>query len=221
MIAGIVAAVLVGVIIWAVADAQKEAEELAGRQDALEGFTSELRAVLQTVSPPADEMAAVPPTSQEADLKTVATDAREWQQTFTAAQTDAAAIIPPDGAEVAHRLVSQSLSIYSQAAETYALVPTADKSLQDSLLRSAAAQRDHASALFGTAIEVLDDERIEADMGVAQLEAPGIREIPTQPAPQTEVEIPSGGGGDTGKGKRSGRTGGAGGNKDTDGNAGG
>ena len=211
LIGGMIIAVVVGVTIWAVADAQNKSKEQTQQREALEGYVSGVRGFATTVGPVAVEMSSVAPA--DPDLDALTEDSARWTEELTGAQAQIATLQPPDGAEVANGLFLQSLESYMSAARTYESVADADGKLQAELLAQANEERERAAALFGLAVDAIDEQLVEVDGKLSNLSIP-TASTPGQAPPGSDptgsssqtIEIPpaddgAGGGGGNGGGK--------------------
>lgn len=194
------AALIVGLVWWAIARAQGQAADLERAQEALESFSGEVRAVAQTLRPAAVGMAQAPTEADGDALATLPEEARSWMRSLRAGR-DALGRVRPTPAEAgAYGLFSQSITLYTSAARTFALAGEAPEGLAPRVLERAAEQRDTAGAAWVLATQELDRERARVQLGAAGIAFPG--------APGTPP-LPGGGGG---QGEGTGGTGGGGGN---------
>jgi hypothetical protein len=183
---GIGIAVVVGFVWWAISTAQANADRLEARQETLQEYTGQIRSVSQAITEAAGDMAAVPPTPDDAALKDLAGSSRRWSKAFTDAQGPLIQSFPPNPTlQRANGLFQQSLQLYDSAARTYGLVPRAEGKLRTDLLARAAAQRDQAAALWGSAVASVDAARAAAEMDASGVPVPGSE------AQQQPVELPS------------------------------
>ena len=220
LIGGILIAVVVGVTIWLVSDAQKDASDRSRRRDELEAYSTSVRTLAQTLSPVADEMVAVLP---DADVDALGKDAKKWTTDLAAAQTQSASLVAPDGAEVANSLFTQSLASFASAAQAFEAATGAPKKAYNDLLAQATEERDQAAALFALGIDALDEELLEVDGELTGIVAPGSApaSVPLPegtPGASQEIVIPPDPQGGGGKGGKKGGGGGAGGGDKGDGN---
>ncbi|MDQ4024898.1 MAG: hypothetical protein M3217_05325, partial [Actinomycetota bacterium] len=212
LIGGMIVAVIVGVSIWAIADAQNRSKERTQPRESLESYVQSVRAFATTIGPVAEEMSLV--SAAEPDFKALAEDSAKWTEDLTAAQAQVATLQAPDGAEVANDLFLQSLASYAAAARTFESVGEAEGDLRTELLAQATGEVEQAATLFGLGVDALDEELIEVDGELSNLTVPQ-GPAPMQPPPGEDptgqdsqtIEIPPPDGGDGGGG------GGAGGGK--------
>lgn len=170
LIGGLILAVVVGVSIWVIADAQNKSKERTQQREALESYASSVRSFATTIGPVAEEMSLVAPA--DPNLEALADDSKKWTQDLTAAQAQIATLQPPDEAEVANNLFQQSLSSYTSAARTFESVSRAEGDLQNELLGQAIEEREQAAALFGLAVDALDERLIDVDGKLSNLQVP-------------------------------------------------
>jgi hypothetical protein len=219
LIGGMVIAVIVGVGIWLVADAQNKSKERTQVREALDAYVDSVRAFATTIGPVAEDMSLVTPGG--GDLEALAEDASKWSEDLAAAQAQIATLQPPDEATVANNLFIQSLQSYTAAARTFESVADAEGELQTELVTQGTVEVEQAIALFGLAVDSLDEELIDVDGELSNLT------IPQAPAPDQPpsgdtggqdtqtIEIPpaddgggNGGGGGGNKGGGGGQNGG-------------
>lgn len=189
---GIAIALVVGVAWWAIATAQSNADRLEDRQATLEDYTGTIRAVSQSITQPAGDMTAVAPEPDDAAAEGLAESSGRWATALTEAQGPLVESFPPSPAlQRANALFQQSLQLYDSAARTYGLVPRAEGRLRTELLARAAAQRDQATALWSTAVALLDAARAAAEMDASGIPAPGSEAAdPTQQPAELPSPVP-------------------------------
>lgn len=209
LIGGMVIAVIVGVSIWLIADAQNRAEQRTATRESLEEYATSVRAFATTIAPVAEEMGAVP---ADPEAETLEKDSGKWSTDLTAAQGQVTVLTPPDEAALANKLFLESLNSFLAAARTYESAATADGDLRGQLLTQATQQREQAATLFTLAVEALDNELIDVGGDSSGLSIPQ-GNPPPQPGVQTGTDttvIPApdgdggGGGGKRGGGKKGG-----------------
>lgn len=213
MILSIFVLVGIGIVIWLVTSAQKRAEELETRQQAVEQYTEQVGGVLEAISGPAGEMVEVTQVPEEGDLKDLAADAEKWQTDLVGAQSLLAQVLPSEEAEPTNQLFNEAVALYGSAAQIFgqlADAPNQDARLQ--LFNNASTQRDLASAIFQSAIAGFDVLRAELDLGGSGLDAPVTgpppmpeqSEIPldTETIEGSDDEGSGGSGGNKGNGKK-------------------
>ena len=184
----VIALVLVGVAMWFFSDRSSDSKRLAERQDALAAYTSEVRGHLQDTNQAIREMAGAPfNTNDESQLEGLEELSKSWVDSFQAAGALAAALTGPDSLQPATRVLVQSFQAYTSAARTYALVPKAEGSLRQDLLDRAGETRAAANELVAAALQILDQERSEADMDGSGIAAPSTLP-PVVPTPAATEE---------------------------------
>lgn len=192
----LIALVLIGVVMFEMAERSAEAARDDARRETLSSFTNEIRALVGDSTQAVQEMNGAPfNTEDAAAIASLDDRARSWVEALEGVGARAVAIQPPDGVEAVARITGQAFQAYSGAARTYRLVPDADERLQGNLLERATAQRDHASQLLLVALQILDSEREEVGMNPAGIQSPGTLP-PIIPTP----EATGGGGGQDGDG---------------------
>ena len=223
-IIGILVIVAIGTIIWAIGSARNEAKLVEQQADVLDDYTNQIRGVLQPVNQPATEMATVPTATSAKLVKQLENRSERWRSSFSSAQEALAGVLPEDDVAAVHGLMAQAILGYTNAADTFALVPKADEELQNDLLLRGAAQNAQAGEVLANAIAVLDQLRGDVDLGPSGLRSP-TSEAQAQPSPIPTIipttppsEAGGGGGGNGGGGDGDG---GGGGGNDSGGNGGG
>ena len=196
---GILGLVALGTIIWLIGSARNEAKELEDRQAQLETYDEQITGVLQQATPVAQEMAtvqAVP--ADEKGLEDLAADSERWITDLQQFQTQISQVFPAPEVESVNELFNQALSLYVASAQTFALVPDAEGDLQASVYARAIAQRDAATGVWSSAIDVLDTLRSNAEMSASGLRPPASASQMPDPnaTPGTQVTIPPEGEGD-------------------------
>lgn len=156
LIGGMLIAVIVGVTIWLVADAQNESKQRTETRTALEEYVKSVRAFTNALGPVAEEMSLVDPANP--DVEQLAKDARKWSTDLADAQARIAGALPPDEAEVASRLFEQSMSSFLAAARAFEGVAEGDAGIEEELLAQAVEEREQARALFDLGVVALDEE---------------------------------------------------------------
>ena len=203
----IAALAVIGLIAWAVTNQSSEASRLEERQEALDTYTGQVRTVLQTLTPPVGEMAGastIPP-------EELAATAKAWDKGFSGAQKALSQANPPTDVQPVNALLLRSILMYVQAADTYELVPELEGDAREKLLSQAGVQVQNADAVFASAVAVLDQARLDADLSASNLESPSTSAPPAGPetTPGTETQtdtetIGGGGGGGSGGGSKGG-----------------
>ena len=194
--------VLIGVVMFEMADRSAEAARDDARRETLSAFTDEIRALVGDSTQAVQEMNGAPfNTEDAAAIASLDDRAGSWVEALEGVGARAVAIQPPDGVEAVARITGQAFQAYSGAARTYRLVPDADGRLQGNLLERATAQRDHAGQLLLVALQILDNERDEVGMNPAGIQSPSTLP-PIVPTPEATGDAGGGGQGDDGDGRR-------------------
>jgi hypothetical protein len=200
--------IVAGVVTGFVLHARSNSAKLADRQDALDRYTGAVRAVLQSTTPAASEMASAPADANDfAGLAGLLKQAKDWQDTLDAAAQEAATLRPPGSALQANALFQQSVQLYTVAAQQYEILPDQPDKLRPKLLAATTTVRDQAGQLWANAVSILDDLRNELGMRPSGLRSPAIAPPSGQPTPvpqQTEDTSGGGGGGSKKKGSKNG-----------------
>ena len=213
-IAGITALILVVVGLAMFSNAKKEADERKQAQETLENYTDQVNALVQRISQPATDMAAVAATPPE-DL---AADAKDWTTTFTGAQSETAQFFAPEEATASSQLFTQSINLLKAAAETLSVAATLEGKQQQDLISAVSTQVQTAAGVWDAGVTVLDDARDEVDLGASGVPSPVSNTPPAvqTPAPSATIPVTPGAGGGGGGGDGDGRSGGGKGKKGDD-----
>ena len=170
--------------IWFVASSRSEKQELQTTQDALNGFTSNVRAVGQDIDPIVGELSGA---SALADDELVE-KTKAWKKELATAHSTLSQALPPESATTAHSLMLQAILMYSQAADQYALLPEVDKDARERLSGAAASTVSAANNVFTQAITIIDEARADAELSASGLTPPGAGPGATS---EDTIEIPA------------------------------
>ena len=182
---------VVGIVAWwFIADNRSEAQELEATQDGIEAYTSALQGLFSNVTPVATDLA----TASELEDAQLTDQAKQWKNQLSTAQTSVATETPPPGLEALSGLTSQALLLYVQSAELYELLPQLEGNARTEVAAKAAASFQAGTNIFTSAIEILDNERLDNEMDSSGLQTPGTDPDAPAPtaAPTQELEIPTG-----------------------------
>lgn len=188
MVAGITVLALLGLVVGLVVNSRSSGSALADRQDALESYPGQIRALLQRVSPPAGELAELAGSSPSQIVKVVEENGGGLAKNFEAAVTEAEAITPPAEVAPAHGLFVESIGLYGGAAQTYGLGTELEGSVQSDIFIRASDQRARAESVWTYAVGVVDAQLAEADAepsGLAPPSAGGPASVPAPDAKET------------------------------------
>lgn len=186
LVVGFLLVATLGILIWwYVADSRSDAQELETNQESLRTYTESLDTLIEQVSPvAADLMGAAQLTDKQ-----IQEQSDDWAKELGSAQASLAQTTPPPGLEPMNSLLTQSLLLYTQAAEQYGLLSDVDGKVRDELAEKAAGAVRAADGVFAAAIQLLDEERVENELASSGLDVPGMAPAPL---PSTEIELPSG-----------------------------
>jgi hypothetical protein len=188
---------LVGLVIWSVTSSRAETARLQDRQDELEQYTSQVRTLVQNLTPAASELGEagqLPPDEFPEKVQ-------EWNRSFSDAQTTLSQTQPPEDLRSLNQLMLQSMLLYVSSAETYELVPTLEGRARQNIITQANVQWTSANNVFASAISLLDAELEDAELRPSGLQPPGSSAPPSGPAVEGEgggsepIEIEGDGGG--------------------------
>jgi hypothetical protein len=177
-VVGLIAAVAAGVV------AARTDPGLEARQERLEGYTERVSALGGDLAPVAGEMKAAPAGVDAAGLERLKKSTKRWIGALAAAQGDVADLRPPASLDGTNPLFAQAVQLYSAAAEQYDLAVRAPQELQAEILARAGALRDQAASLWTIALNQIEGERAEAELGPAGLQPPAA------PGPVTPGSLP-------------------------------
>lgn len=163
MVAGITVLALLSLVVGLVVNARSSGNAQVERQEALERYAGEVRALLQRVSPPAGAVAALTAVPASKIAQSVQADSTGWVRSFQEAATEAGAITPPAEVAPAHGLFLDSILLYGSAAQTYELAPALEGQVESGILIRASEQRARAESVWTNAVGVVD--RSLADAG--------------------------------------------------------
>lgn len=184
--------VAIGLIIWAIAEARENARELEERQEVLEEYSQQAREALAPAGETVAEMSAL--TFDEEALDGLARDAEGWAQSLQETQAAVSQIFGGEEVQSVNELFNEALALYVNAANTFQRVPDIDRrGLQEQFFNQAANVRDTASALYQSAVDVLNQLRNDADLGASGIQAPSPAQA-GQPELPEDLELPEDGG---------------------------
>ena len=195
-VAGITVLALLSLLVGLVVNARTSGDLLADRQEAIQSYSGEIRALLQRVVPPAGELAALGSLPGNRILREVEDGGPAWVENFEAAITDAEAIAPPAEVAPAHGLFVDSIRLYSGAAQTYALAPELEGRVQSDIFIRASEQRARAESVWANAVAVLDGQLAEVEAEPSGLSAPSAGGPARVPPPDAKESTGPGDGAD-------------------------
>ena len=196
-------------IVAFVVDQRNDNRVAAQREEELETYTSEVKALVQEITEPASGVAAAAAGAASGQAPT-AEDASGWVKAFDDAQTRLFQLVAPQGGAAANAVFQQSVLMFRAAAKNFELAAEAEGPLASELQTQAATLAGTASALWESAKSVLDDVRDEIGLGPADIRSPSdpsAQQPQPQGTPDSQVTIPpsdqegaEGGGGGNGDG---------------------
>jgi hypothetical protein len=213
--AGLVALLLVviAVITGLVLKAKSSSEELADRQAVLERYTGSVRAVLQSLTPPASDMLTTPTDAGDFEgLARMPRRAEEWEDQVNDAIDQLVTLQPPPSATLVQAFLEQSSQLYLTTARLWEIMADQPDETRGELLAEASTLRDQANTLWVNATAILDEVRGDLDMDPSGLRSPASSPANSQPVPAPTVPLEGGGGQGDGNGGGNGDGGGGGGN---------
>jgi len=188
LILGIFVLVFLGVIAWLVGSARERSQELEASRAGLERYSEEAEKVIGTATTPIREMVELTQLDPEV-VDSLKEDSERWTTELQQVQGSLAQIFPEPQVLEVNQLFNEAFALYGAAAETFALVPDAKGELRQQIFTRASVQRDTASALFETAIAVLNRMRSDKDLPASGLLPPAGPSVPQMEDP-SNVEIP-------------------------------
>ena len=183
----VIAAILVVLVIAGIgglfAINRSNASKEEKRREAVEDYVGELRSILQTASPVATEMAAVPLTPGDATNKQIEDGAKGWIEQLQKASTRATAVIPPESVSKISPIFPRSLQTYLTTARLFESIPKLEGPAAADVLTRAIEYRTNADADWATAVQLIDE--VLADLGgdPSGLSSPAAGAPPPAPAP--------------------------------------
>jgi hypothetical protein len=176
VVAAIVIVLLLAGIGIAIAQVNASGNRRERRQEALDDYTGEIRDIALAANPAAAQMQQLlgkPPGDDEQQLKDLRKQAEGWVGTFTGARPGPK-LRAPKGLPSLSGLFGRSIDAYASAATTYQLAAKAPEEDRAGLLTLAGQQQQIAAGVWVSAVDVLDQERLEAGMRASGIEAPGL-----------------------------------------------
>lgn len=181
LVIGIIAAVVVAVT--------REPEADIRAQGELEGYTTQVGAVLSTAGDAGAGLAQAPTASDDDAFATLEKDAGKWATGMKSAQLTAGQAPGPGQAPRVAELFQASLDLYLESTLTYQLAAGAEGKAADQMLERAAAQRDLATTVWTNALALLDEARTEVDLPASALTTP-VTVIPGNAGEETPAPTP-------------------------------
>jgi hypothetical protein len=167
---------------------------LTQRQNTLDQYTGDVRALLQTITPAATDEDGVPNKLTTPEAKALKSQSVSWQtQLLKAQQTAGNVTAPTPGTQSANIIFGESIQLYSQAATVFGLAPSTSSRVQVKMLASAASLRNQATALWQEGVNILDQARSATQMTPSQLRIPTAGAVaPPSPTPAASPSSSSG-----------------------------
>jgi hypothetical protein len=166
-------AVIAGLVIVLIQNSRDEAQALESRQERLDEYTGDIRALIQEVRPDVSAMAAIPPGGiPEDQVAKLEKDAKGWADGLTRAQAEVQQVASVSGVENVTPLYSQAVQLYASAARAYQLALALSGAEQAQALATAAEIKAQAGALWNQATALLDEARADAELEPSGLTPP-------------------------------------------------
>jgi hypothetical protein len=171
IIAVVIVATIGGVAAAMVSSNRAEDERREKAQNALEGYTGQVKAVLQQIADPASAMSIVQPPQNDNQVDRLSEQATEWSQQFSSALS--IELEPPASVANLNNLFFQAVRSYDLAADTYKSAARADtEKLRIDIMRKAQSMGNQGTSIWGVALALLDDARDDAGMDPADVGLP-------------------------------------------------
>jgi hypothetical protein len=176
VVAAIVVVLLLAGVGIAIAQMNASGNRRERRQEALDEYTGDIRDIALAADPAAarmQQLLAKPPGDDEQQLKDLRKQAEDWVGTFTGARPEPE-LKPPAGLSSLSALFGRSIDAYASAATTYQLAAKATDDDRAGLLTLATQQQQIAAGVWVSAVEVLDQERVDAGLQPSGIKTPGL-----------------------------------------------
>lgn len=176
---------LIGAGIWFYSDRRADSQRLSQRQERLDAYTREVRALLEDTSQSIRELAGAPVEWAAAPVHEgyLATGSKRWVEAFQASGAAVGALQAPEGLQGASSVLLEAFQVYTSAARTFGNAaelggdsPSEREDRQDitqGFLDRAREQRESANRMVVAVIQLIDAERASAEMKASELQAPG------------------------------------------------
>jgi hypothetical protein len=187
----IIAALVLSSIGGIIAALNSSSNRSEARREQLDEYTSVVRDFGQQMADPATQMAAITPETAGGALRDLAKQSSDWADQLVAARAEAAQTQPPASMREVNGLLSESLLLYTSAAETLRLAADAEGEMQSSLLLNALNQHERAGNIFLTTVALIDREREREGMEASGIGHPaqiGTLTPSPEPSPTNQQE---------------------------------
>jgi hypothetical protein len=108
----------------------------------------------------------------------------DWAEVLVGARAGAAQTQPPASMRSVNGLLTESLLLYTSAAETFKLATDAEGEMQRSLLLNGLNQHERAGSIYLTVVALLDRERERESLEASGIGHPAQLGSLPQPTPQ-------------------------------------
>ncbi len=186
---------LIGIIAAVVVTVTREPQADVRAQGELEGYTTQVGAVLFASGDAGAGLAQAPTASDDDAFAGLEKDAGKWVTALKSAQLTAAQVPSPRQAPTVAELFQSSLGIYLESARLYELAAGAEGKDADRLLKRAAAKLDLATTVWTNALVLLDEARTDVDLPSSALTSPvavipgNAGEATPDPTPEATTEV--------------------------------
>lgn len=185
--------VAIGILIALIVDIRSRASDTAEVRSVLESYSEDVRGPLELAASPASQMGLLPAVPRGEALETLTQDAEGWAAELQEAQTQLAQIFPAPETQGVNQLFNESLALYISAANTFGTLPDiSEREVRLEVFNQAATVRDTATAVFESAINILDQLRDDVDLGSSGLRAPVTSGQLPATEPEAGTEAPGG-----------------------------
>jgi hypothetical protein len=170
--AAIIVVILIAAIGGTIAAVSSNNRAEQDRAAVLDAYTGQVRTLLQEVSGPATQMAAFPAEPSAQELKALPDLVVRWRNGLRSAQNGADLLQPPDRLRQVNVLFVESIVEYLSTVETYEVASTVEGNARQRILDTAVDDRNRATALWTTAVALLDQERDESGLSASNIGSP-------------------------------------------------
>jgi hypothetical protein len=172
-VALIVLIVVASIAFALIQNARDNAEATEQRQDRLDTYTDEVRAIVQQLRPTLTVMGEIQAPPPKDELKDLQKDATTWLQALGSVQVPQLRPAPGPAEADPSTFFTHSIQLYGTAAQDIAAaLASTDAAAQAQNLSSATALRTQAGALWNEGVEALDAIREEEGLSASNLTPP-------------------------------------------------
>ena len=179
MVVGFLVIVSLIIFVWAwVADSRSDSEARAAQREALQSYTTDLRAFIQELDP----IASVITASASLSDKELEKEVDAWKDELSGISV-ISEMSPPEELSAMTGLVDVVMGLYGQSIEQFELVPTLEGKIREEVSAKATASYLTANNVLVGIIGSVDAARASADLGPSGLTPPAAPQVQTSPSP--------------------------------------